>query len=288
MLTRILAGCLASIGSLAVTDTTIAADFTCWQPKKALTAEASEDYWTEERRDGAIPEDDGGAIDNSPDVEQLQVTAPVDVTTTPYKYGGKLFYTRDGVNYQASAQFAVEDNILLAAAHSMWRGDKQAENIVFYRAYANGGGTKYDIDRAAILTAWIAISADPPSLGRAASDYAALRTTKASEAGVFTLSKDGGFTDVTMMGYPDNFGGGEVMYKQDSTKLATVGSAYQAAPTEFGTGSSGGAWFVAGGTPIVSVVSGRILNGRTMTMIGPALTDTTEEMIAFVKDGCPS
>lgn len=283
----VLAGTLATLGSLACAGDADAADFTCWQPKKLLTADAAEDYWTEERRNGAIEEDDGGAVTTPPPRKDLQATVPVDVTATPYKYGGKLFYTRDGNDYQASAQFVAEDNVVLAAAHSMWRGDKQANNVIFYRAYDNGAGTRFNVDQAAILTAWIAISADPPSLVRAASDYAALRTTANSDAGKFTLSKDGAFTNVVMMGYPGNFGGGEVMYKQDSAKLATVGGAYQAAPTEFGTGASGGAWFVSGGvSPIVSVVSGQIYSAATLTMIGPALTDTTEAMIAFVKGGC--
>lgn len=272
---------LAALASLVCAGAN-AADFTCWQPKKAVMAENLEDYWTEERRAGAIDEDDGGAFITPPPRKELQATEPVDVTATPYKYGGKLFYTRDGLDYRASAQFVSEDNIVLAAAHSMWRGVHQANNVIFYRAYDNGGGTRFDVDQAAILTAWIAISEDPASLPRAALDYAALRTTANSDAGKFTLSKDGAFTNVVMMGYPSSLGAGEVMYKQDSAKLATVGSAYQAAPNDFGSGASGGAWFLSGGNPIVSIVSGT----STTQVIGPALTDTTEEMITFVKGGC--
>ncbi|RWK00753.1 hypothetical protein [Mesorhizobium sp.] len=98
------------------------------------------------------------------------------------------------------------------------------------------------------------------------------------------LSKDGTFTAVKMMGYPGNFGDGNYMYKQDSTKLAQVGGSYLAAPTEFGTGASGGAWFVPD-NGIVSVVSAH-MQGKTLAMTGPAFTDTAEAMIAFVKGGC--
>lgn len=215
------------------------------------------------------------------------VTERVNVAETPYKYGGKLFYTRDGGDYKASAQFVTEDNILLAAAHSMWRGDKSAQNVFFDRAYENGGGTHFVIDQAAVLTEWVRISLDPPSVEKSASDYAALRTTAASDAGKFTLSKDGRFTDVAMMGYPSNFDEGRYMYKQDATKLVQRDGTYLAAPTELGTGASGGAWFTPGeDTPIVSVVSAQLVDNKQVVMSGPVFTDTTEAMIAFVKGGC--
>ncbi|QPC92519.1 hypothetical protein [Mesorhizobium sp. INR15] len=282
----IVSGSLAVLGGLIFCSGAEAADFACWQPNKTLLAEneAGEGYWTKERRDRAVSENDGGAV-TAPKPEGLAATARVDVTLTPYKYGGKLFYTRDGVDYTASAQFVTEDNVLLAAAHSMWRGDKHAVNVVFYRAYDDGAGTRFVVDQAAVLTDWIPISPNPPSAEKSAFDYAALRTTANSDAGKFVLSQDGGFTAVSMMGYPGNFGGGRYMYKQVSTKLAQVGGTYLAAPTEFGTGASGGAWF-APDNSIVSVVSAQVMQGKTLAMTGPALTATTEAMIAFVKGGC--
>ncbi|RWA75706.1 MAG: hypothetical protein EOQ69_14870 [Mesorhizobium sp.] len=281
----IVSASLAVLGGLIFCSGAEASDFACWQPNKALLAanESGGDYWTKERRDRAVPENDGGAI-TAPEPGKLAATR-VDVTQTPFKYGGKLFYTRDGVDYTASAQFVAEDNVLLAAAHSMWRGDKHAVNVVFYRAYEDGEGTRFVVDQAAVLTDWIPISPNPPSAEKSALDYAALRTTASSDAGKFVLSKDGTFTAVKMMGYPGNFGDGNYMYKQDSTKLAQVGGSYLAAPTEFGTGASGGAWFVPDNS-IVSVVSAQIMQGKTLAMTGPAFTDTTEAMIAFVKGGC--
>ncbi|GLQ79330.1 hypothetical protein GCM10007881_28480 [Mesorhizobium huakuii] len=145
----------------------------------------------------------------------------------------------------------------------MWRGDKHAVNVVFYRAYDDGAGTRFIVDQAAVLTDWIPISPNPPSAEKSALDYAALRTTANSDAGKFVLSQDGSFTAVSMMG--------KYMYKQDSTKLAQVGGTYLAAPTEFGTGASGGAWF-APDNSIVSVVSAQIMQGKTLAMTGTALS----------------
>jgi len=284
-------GWLVMLGGLAASGGAQGADFTCWQPNKVLVAgqadaEADAEYWTRERRDNAIP-DDGGALEDSAKPRAPTVTERVNVAVAPYKYGGKLFYTRDGNDYSASAQFVAEDNVLLAAAHSMWRGDKFAQNVVFYRAYENGAGTRFVVDQAVVLTDWVPISPNPPSVDKSALDYAALRTTENSDAGKFTLSKDGTFTAVSMMGYPGNFDGGNYMNKQDSNKLAQVGGTYLAAPTEFGTGASGGAWIPPGSNPpIVSVVSAQVLQDKTMAMTGPAFTDKTEAMIAYVKGGC--
>ena len=48
------------------------------------------------------------------------LAAPVeaDVTVSPYRYGGRLFFKQpDGLTYSGTAEFVGEHNILLTAAH---------------------------------------------------------------------------------------------------------------------------------------------------------------------------
>ncbi|MBA8879018.1 hypothetical protein [Phyllobacterium myrsinacearum] len=257
-------------------------DFSCWQPSKT-TAAASAEYWTKDRRDKALSEDDannfvGGDNDKLGDAERANIQ------DAPYKFGGKVFFTRGGQNFQASAQFVGDNNIVIAAAHSMFKADKQATNIAFYRGYENGGGTPFSFDQVAILAAWKPVSTDKPSFERAALDYAVLRTTTPSDAGAFTLGIGPSFTDVTIMGYPGNLENGNLMYAQTSTKDQQVGNAFEVRPNAFLHGSSGGAWFVPqdGGFAAVSTVSG----GTDIHLLGPAFTSKTQELIAFVKAGC--
>ncbi len=271
--------------------------FVCWQPNAKTAQAGGADYWTPERRAKAIPDNEVLPRPRTSGRHKfrarkrsriLAAAEPVaDVKQPPFKFGGKLFYTRDGSDFEASAQFAADDTILLAAAHSMYKGTGYAKNITFYRVYADGGDKIYTVDQAAVLKAWLPIAKDPPSIGRTASDYAALRTTAASDVGHLTLSQDGSFTNVGMMGYPANLGGGKVMYKQLATKQAQIGSAYDARPNEFGGGASGGAWYVGADDTLraVSVTSGTAVTGTTLAW-GAAFTDTTDAMTAYVKGGC--
>lgn len=256
--------------------------FTCWQPNIKLVATSAE-YWTKERRDKALPDSDDNNF-ASEGTDKVGDAEKVSISDIPFKFGGKLFFTRDKQDYQASAQFVEEDNIVIAAAHSMWKGGSQATNIAFFRGYDNGGGTKFDFDQAAILTAWKAVSSDQPSVQRAALDYSALRTTAPSDAGKFLLGIDEQFTEVAMMGYPKSFDNGKYMYKQISTNSTRTGNGYEARPNTFTGGASGGAWFVPSGDDFaaVSTVSG----GGSTRILGPAFTEETKDLISYVIGGC--
>ncbi|WP_210236298.1 hypothetical protein, partial [Mesorhizobium sp. M8A.F.Ca.ET.167.01.1.1] len=63
----IVSASLAVLGGLIFCSGAEASDFACWQPNKALLAanESGGDYWTKERRERAVPENDGGAITRS-------------------------------------------------------------------------------------------------------------------------------------------------------------------------------------------------------------------------------
>jgi V8-like Glu-specific endopeptidase len=262
--------------------------FTCWAPTTAQLIFAT-DYWTPDRMKRARP--DGETIERatSPKSKNDQLTsgdaerAPVD--QAPYKYGGKLFYTRGGDDYEASAQFFVEDNILIGAAHSLWKDGNQATNIAFFQGYSGGGGTRYDIDKAAVLTHWTEIAGSPVSLGKSQFDYAAMRTTKPSAVGKYLAGSAAVDDTATITGYPGRLEQGAYMYEEEARIVVSVGSAFEAQPHPmYGGGASGGAWFVAAkdAGKAVAVVSA----GDDEGVYGASFTDVTTAMVAYVKGGC--
>lgn len=280
---------LATVAGLTVLPSVSFADgdFTCWAPASNVLAQAGPDYWTEERLRNAVPETPGvpadgphlGGTSRLGDAER----APID--TAPYKFGGKLFFTRGGVDYTASAQFVAGDKIVIAAAHSLWKGGATATNIRFIQGYNGGGGTPYQIDLAAVLTAWTGVADNPPSLSRSQYDYSVMRTTEPTAVGRYDLGVVGLDATVTVTGYPGRIEGGEYMYREEGTIVLKAGDAYQSMPHPmYGGGASGGAWFVGESEPYqaVSVVS----SGNETSVYGPAFTQKTQEMIDYVSGGC--
>jgi hypothetical protein len=253
-------------------------DFICYTPSGLV---AAQEYWTPERQREAVP-DDADDVPSKPDPARVLEAKRANVDEIPYKYGGKLFYTRGGKNLAASAQFVAYGDVLMAAAHSMVRGKDNAGNIAFFRAYADGGGEEFKVDRVAVLKGWPSISNNEPSLERSASDYAVLRTTSRYGHGQFLLGTDRTFTEATLMGYPSELEEGKYMYKQLTAKQAQVGDAYEAKPFELSQGVSGGAWFVGDAT-LVSVISSQL--GKAVA--GPVVTDKMAAMVDYVEEGCP-
>jgi hypothetical protein len=253
-------------------------DFVCYTPSGLV---AAEEYWTPERQREAVP-DDADALPAKPDTARVLEAKRANVDEIPYKYGGKLFYTRGGKKLEASAQFVAYGDVLMAAAHSVVRGKDNAENIAFFRAYAAGGGEEFKVDRVAVLKGWPPISENEPSVEKSASDYAVLRTTSRYGHGQFTLGVGRTFTEATLMGYPGELDEGKYMYKQLTAKQARVGDAYEAKPYELSPGASGGAWFVDDAT-LVSVISALLING----IAGPVVTAKMAAMVDYVEEGCP-
>ncbi|WP_425088424.1 hypothetical protein [Stappia sp.] len=279
--------CGVAAGALVSGSSVWAADdrFVCWDPTPAQLA-ADAEYWTPERRAAAVPETFG--LTTPPAAGELgaPMVAPsrADVTVAPFSYGGKLFYTRGGQDYSASAQFLARDNTLLAAAHSMYKGGNQATNVTFYRAYDAGGGTKFDIQNVAVLAGWPGVADDPPSPQRSALDYAILKTSEDGDAGKFALGTDADFTDVTLIGYPAAQENGARMYKQPSERVATIGNAFQAEPNDLTQGASGGAWFIGAEAPYTAVSS--ISSGGGGIVYGPVFKDLTQDLVDYVAGGC--
>lgn len=282
---------LALAGAFATVPSPLLAndDFTCWAPNSTALAQNAAEYWTEERMRGAVSEPLEAPSDRmtlgQPAPNALGDAERAPITEAPYKFGGKLFYTRGGGDYAASAQFVADDNIVIGAAHSLWKGGKAATNIRFVQGYDGGGGTGYDIDLAAVLTHWTTVADDTPSLSRSQYDYSVMRTTTATSAGRYDLGAAGVDTVVTITGYPARLEGGAYMYREVATILVKAGNAFDARPHPmYGGGASGGAWFIGDSEPYeaVSVVS----SGDPDGIYGPAFTSDTSDMVAYVKGGC--
>ncbi|SDT91582.1 hypothetical protein [Stappia sp. ES.058] len=279
--------CGVAAAAVAAGSPASAADdrFVCWDPSPAQLA-ADVEYWTPDRRAAAVPETFG--LTTPPGADALAApmvaSSKADVAVAPYSYGGKLFYSRGGNDYSASAQFLSKDNTVLAAAHSMYKGGNQATNITFYRAYDGGGGTKFDIENAAVLAGWPGIADDAPSPQKSALDYAILKTSANSDAGKFALGKDADFVDVTLIGYPVAKEDGAHMYKQPSQRIATIGDAFQAEPNDLTQGASGGAWFIGAAAPYTAVSS--ISSGSGGKVYGPVFKDLTQDLVDYVAAGC--
>ncbi|MFB9951175.1 hypothetical protein ACFFP0_20200 [Rhizobium puerariae] len=282
---------LLSLTALTMPFGAEAVEFTCWDPGGAASVNALNRYWTPERIANAIPEGETVEPDRGPlpqDLKRLDETERAPIDEAPYKFGGKLLYTRGGDDYKASAQFVKENNIIIGAAHSLWKSGSQAVNVTFQQGYANGGGTLFAIDRAAVLLRWTEISDDPPSLAKSQYDYSVMRTTAASAVGKYELGIDAAQVgeDVTVAGYPVRLEGGEYMYRETARIMAQAGTAYDARPHPmYGGGASGGAWFVSENAihKAVSVVSAGSPDG----VYGPSFTQATAELVETVKNGCP-
>ncbi|BCH60085.1 hypothetical protein GOZ78_11035 [Agrobacterium vitis] len=262
---------------------------TCWGLNTKELAVAPADYWTEERMHKAIseplelPSDQKGSGSASPQALGDAERAPIN--EAPYKFGGKLFYTRGGKDYKASAQFVAQDNIVIGAAHSLWYGGKEATNIRFMQGYNGGGGTRYDIDQAAVLTEWTKVAGEDPSAKKSQYDYSVMRTKTASAVGRYDLGTAKVNAAVTITGYPGRLEDGNYMYREGATILAQAGTSFEARPHPMsGGGASGGAWFIgdSGSFKAVSVVA----SGTSDYVRGPVFTDDTTDMIAYVKGGC--
>ena len=82
-------------------------------------------YWTPERKQAAIPayraDADVNTLDSTPPdgANAAPTTDPkqADMSQMPFITGGKLFFTLDGVDYVASGNIFMKNNLLLTAAH---------------------------------------------------------------------------------------------------------------------------------------------------------------------------
>lgn len=219
-----------------------------------------ENYWTEERMNNAIPlplpevSDEeleillGGKGQADIDVQTQEgsgraltpgVPVRANVGQRPFWNGGVLFFTKpNGKNYQCTAEFTGQNNILLTAAHCVRDGNTGAwySNFNFRRAYNNGGGQSVGWQCAMAYYMW----ASPPMNFKY--DYAFIHTTSKSGAGWLGWKTQIPYTTWTAIGYPQNYGNNRYMYEDEGSKGPVSNGIVQMNNNPMNFGASGGAW----------------------------------------------
>ena len=232
--------------------------------------------------DEAAPYDDSNA--------QI-ITDPADITASygnpvrpnirafPYRIVGKLFFTIGETDYQCSGSYVAED-VILTAAHCVRDNDGTwAKNIIFRRAYDNGGGQSVRHICLATHGGWVSNNST-----RYNWDYAFIKTIDSSTAGYLGIRKGLPNYSFESIGYPRNFGSGEYMQKVLGRIGNVSGRIMEMLDNPMSSGSSGGPW--VHGKHAFSVNSFEY-ETRPDRTYGPVFGDNAENLFRFAQRGCP-
>jgi len=191
------------------------------------------------RRDGT---EEGIVLPSGPPQAWLRGSPyAADVDKRPYWNGGALFFTRDGSDYQCSAEFVGNDRVIMTAAHCLMDSDsgQWSTNVVFYRSYVGHwwgkGGQKVGVSCLCVKQGW-------RDTGDETWDYGFCYTRDASGAGWLGFKTGAPYSSWTAIGYPENYGGTDDMYAVTGDKGQFTGGLVQMTGNPMGHGSSGGAW----------------------------------------------
>lgn len=226
------------------------------------------EYWTEERREQAIPKPfpiveeepvegepvDGGETQFTPPNTTVEpreessdsaVLTPAVLATPvptpaqwPWSANGKLFFDWKGNSYVGSAH-SVYVNMLLTAGHNVYDQGEWSTNFLYYPAYPLWGKS-WGWTRAAVFTAW--------QQGNYAYDYAtilpsSLLTEVGSVGAVTSLSPAG--RSWTAVGYPAAAPyPGNQMYETTGSYVSGS-SIITMSNNDMTQGSSGGSWLTS-------------------------------------------
>lgn len=255
--------------------------------------QAVEHYWTEEKMKKAMPfpspQISGTAAKKLDQENSVPLTAQeakvfgrpsrANVNKYPYKTGGKLFFTLKGRDYSCSAQFVGSSRVLMTAAHCVRATNgRWATNVIFKRAYANGGGQKFRAQCLATFNNWVT-GGDSDWRW----DYAFIKTHKASTTGWLGLTTQIPYKQFQAIGYPRNYGATKYMYKVAGKRGKITDGVVQMRGNPMREGSSGGAWLK--GSYAIGLNSFYIRGNRT-NMWGPYFDNNTLDLYHFAKNGC--
>ena len=220
-------------------------------------------YWTPERKKAAIPAhraDTGANMANVPDMppsdgaNAAPTTDPkqADMSQMPFITGGKLFFTLDGVDYVASGNIFMKNNLLLTAAHCVQEDTTGhlAENFVFERCYTGELSTEdFTFRTVALKENWYTEKDNKW-------DYAIAilnRDSTVEKPLQYRIENLLGRT-VTASGYPtDIFDGAQMMYI--SGTVSERADAWMIRGGKLSNGASGGAWVLEDGETVVGLNS---------------------------------
>jgi trypsin len=215
------------------------------------------EYWSEERMAAATPvklptisPDDAERMGLPPPPREGVQGEPTedgkpftpDIADRPYRSCGALFFKNpSGRDCWGSASFAGADGILLTAGHCLYDPGAKAWNTNFYfvRAYektsSGTNGQRFDIKDLNVPEQWV-------KNVNVAFDYAFCKVKESSgweeHLGLLINSVT---SQLTVVGYPDNFGGGDRMYAVTS-KAEKRGPLVYTPDNPFQHGASGGPW----------------------------------------------
>lgn len=221
-----------------------------------LCAQQIIDYWTPERKKGAIPimqgvlcpEDDIGQAD-------MDTTDPekADLSKMPFSAGGKLFFSIGGKNYIASANIMEKSNLLVTAAHCVQ--DKETgmiyDNFLFERCYDEGKSSEKLTFKTIALKEYWHTKKDWKW------DYAmAVLNTNSSAASPLKYSTDNIENKIiTNFGYPANYYNGNKMVFVKGNAARRYDNTWLINGCKMRGGSSGGAWVLEDNETVVGVNS---------------------------------
>lgn len=225
-------------------------------------------YWTPERKKAAIPASRAGAGANTADLFDVPpqdganaapTTDPkqADMSKMPFITGGKLFFTLDGVDYVASGNIFMKNNLLLTAAHCVQDDNTGhlAENFVFERCYTGELSTEdFAFRTVALKENWYTEKDNKW-------DYAIAilnRDSTVEKPLQYRIENLVGRT-VTASGYPtDIFDGAQMMYITGT--VSERADSWMIRGGKLSNGASGGAWVLEDGETVVGLNS---FNGTT-------------------------
>ncbi len=220
-------------------------------------------YWTPERKKAAIPANRAGTGVNVPDESDAPsqdgsnaapTTDPkqADMSKMPFITGGKLFFTLDGVDYVASGNIFMKNNLLLTAAHCVQDDNTGhlAENFVFERCYTGELSTEdFTFRTVALKENWYTEKDNKW-------DYAIAilnRDSTVEKPLQYRIENLLGRT-VTASGYPtDIFDGAQMMYI--SGTVSERADSWMIRGGKLANGASGGAWVLEDGETVVGLNS---------------------------------
>jgi len=205
----------------------------------------------------------------------------------PYWSTGRLTFRDDeGDLSTCTAQFVEDAAVILTAAHCVMNEENGEwfSDFVFDRAYNDG--------QKAQTVGWRCVSLfdafhDPdPNF---AYDYAFILADKTDDQAPLDLATGTPATSaLTAVGYPDNFGGSEFLYKVDGEWAEVVDGIVTMKGNPMRSGNSGGAWFtdfkVGGGSGENRVISlnSHHIEGNTEDENGPLFTADTNRLLQHV------
>jgi V8-like Glu-specific endopeptidase len=279
--------------------------------------ESAKEYWTPERMKGAKPypmpslsseqlqeliqqNEQAGIIQNrrpvimqdDPTLEGIQGTPQVaDVNQRPFWNGGRFFFTTSqGVDSSGTAAFVGANNMVMTAAHCVTDPFSGApySNLMFYRAYNNGGGQKVGAPSVGVWTTFY----NPATPVKTPWDYAFIRTNDLSGAGWLGLQLNLPYSSWTAIGYPGNFGNAQQMYKVVGNLGSNRGGVVIMNGNPMTGGASGGAWIGAlspdyglYNNMAIGLTSGGSPDGQSVS--GPYFDDNTYSLYEFIRTNPP-